>query len=126
MRWRRRQLTHFLTTYNGRNFLKFPFSSPHLELVGQRRHHRIVTQPVAIVQVLVAECNLRHASVDQRHHMLDQMRPWKHAANLFIIPIARSGAPNRSPPATEVIAPPSNAATTSRPSTGVDAKLIVR
>jgi hypothetical protein len=32
---------------------------------------------------------------------------WNHAANRCIIPIARSVAPNKSPPASEVIAPPS-------------------
>src|SRR5437899_6091039 len=42
----------------------------------------------------------------------------KHAAKRSISPIARSVAPNSKAPASDVIAPPSNPATTARPSTG--------
>jgi hypothetical protein len=41
----------------------------------------------------------------------------KQAANLVTRPIARSAAPSSSAPASEVTSPPSNAATTWRPST---------
>ena len=44
----------------------------------------------------------------------------KQAANRPTSPIARSVAPSSSAPASEVIAPPSNAATTARPSTGAN------
>src|SRR6516165_7826301 len=46
----------------------------------------------------------------------------KQQANLFIMPIARSVAPNSNAPASEVTGPASNAATTLRPSTGANSK----
>src|SRR5712691_6053788 len=44
----------------------------------------------------------------------------KHAAKRSISPIVRSVAPNSSAPASDVIAPPSNPATTARRSTGAN------
>src|SRR5262249_29537278 len=46
----------------------------------------------------------------------------KQDANLFIMPIARSVAPNSNAPASEVTGPASNAATTLRPSTDANSK----
>src|SRR6516165_10387170 len=47
---------------------------------------------------------------------------WKHPARRRVMSILRSAAPSRTAPESEVIEPPSNAATTGRPSTGGNAK----
>jgi hypothetical protein len=44
----------------------------------------------------------------------------KQPASRSISPIARSVAPNSNPPASDVIIPPSNDASTRRPSTGAN------
>jgi len=52
-----------------------------------------------------------------------KIRRDKHGANRSTILIARSVAPSSSAPASDVIAPPSNAATTWRPSTASNPKI---
>ena len=49
--------------------------APRRELAGQHRHHRVVTEFVVIVQVLVAEGDAEHALADEgRDRVLDQPR----------------------------------------------------
>jgi hypothetical protein len=60
------------------------------ELAGQHRHHRIATQLVVIVEVLVAQCNPEHPLTHQgRDPMFDQFR-------LAIIGEARGQSINQS------------------------------
>ena len=92
--------------------------APRRELAGQHRHHRVMAQLVMVVEVLVAERDAEHALADQRRHrVLDQLRPatdrGSRRQSARPDPIARSVAPSSSAPASEVIVPPSNAATTS-------------
>ena len=94
------------------------------ELARQHRHHRIVAQFVVIVEILIAERDPEHPLADQRHHlMLDQLRaplvvkargePIHHPDR----PIRRA---QQQRPGIRGDRPASNAATTSRPSTGAN------
>ena len=99
--------------------------APRRQLARQHRHQRIVAQLVVIVEVLVAQRDAEHPLADQRAPRCARstraaVRPRKHAANRSTRPIARSVAPSSSPPASDVIAPPSKSATTRRPSTGAN------
>ena len=49
--------------------------APGFELAGQRRHHRVVTKIVVVVQILVAERDAEHALPDERgDRVLDEPR----------------------------------------------------
>src|SRR5271169_5662080 len=91
--------------------------APRRELAGQNRHHRIVAQLVMIDQILVTQRDPKHPLADQRANLMLDENCRTHNANRPTRPIARSAAPSSNAPASDVIAPPSNEATTSRPST---------
>ena len=95
--------------------------APGFELARQHRHQRVVTKLVMIVQVLVAERDAEHALPDERgDRVLHEPRVSGVAETSRKPPnqiSLRSAAPRSRPPASEVSAPPSNAATTGRPST---------
>ena len=98
------------------------------QLPGQHRHDRIVAQLVMVVEVLVAERDPVDPLPDQRRNRCStssgSRRSMKHSAKRPTKPIARSVAPNSNAPASDVIAPPSNPATTIRPSTGANPKVL--
>ena len=103
--------------------------APRRQLAGQHRHHRIVAQLVVIVQVLVAQRDAEHplrrpACRPRARSAPACARSREARGKPSISPIARSVAPSSSAPASEVIAPPSNAATTARPSTGANSNSI--
>ena len=85
------------------------------------RHQRVVTKPIVIVQVLVAERDAEHMLADERatacSTSLGSLASRKHPASRRTRSRRRSTAPNSRPPASDVSAPPSNSATTGRPST---------
>ena len=92
------------------------------ELAGQGREHRVVAQLIMVDQILVAERDAEHPL---RHHGLDRVLDLRLGAAVGKTgreppdqadrPIGRRRA--AAPPASEVLSPPSNAATTWRPST---------
>ena len=93
-----------------------------LQLASQHREHRVAAQLVVVVQVLITQSNadhaLHHHGLDRAFHQLRCARIGEQEANRSVSRIARSVWPSSSAPASEVIAPPSNEATTSRPPTG--------
>jgi hypothetical protein len=91
------------------------------KLAGQHRQDRIVAQLVVIDQIPVAQRDPEDALADQSaDRMLDQFRR-QAVAEAPCEPLDQADRPvrrpNNSPPASEVILPPSTAATTDRPST---------
>ena len=95
--------------------------APGRQLAGQHRHQRIVAQFIVVVEVLVAERNAEHALADQSaHRVLDQLLAAvvAKAGRKSIHQTDRSvGRPSSSAPASDVIKPPSKAASTTRPPT---------
>jgi hypothetical protein len=92
------------------------------ELSGEHGEYRIVPQVVVVDEVLIAERDPEDALADQRwHRVFDPLGGTSVLmAKRSIRRIARSVAPSSRAPASEVLAPPSNAATTARPSTGAN------
>ena len=95
-----------------------------LEFPRQNRHHRIVTQGIVIVQVFTAQCDREDTLADQGRHLMFDI-----ARVPFVLEARRESLHHPDRPvrrtqkecaASDVIAPPSNAATTSRPSTGAN------
>jgi hypothetical protein len=91
------------------------------QLAGQHRHDRVVPQLVVIDDIFIAQRNAKDALADHcRHGVLDQLLR-AAVAETPRKPIDQPDrlvrCPSNSPPASEVILPPSKAATTERPST---------
>ena len=93
-----------------------------LELADHGRQQRVAAQVIVVDEILVAQRQGEHPLGDQaRHAVLDPVR--------LAVVIGEAGgelagqadrpvvAPSSSAPASEVIVPPSNPATTARPST---------
>ena len=94
------------------------------QLARQHRHHRVVAQLVVVIEVLIAERDPKHPLRQQGYDlMLDQMlaacvveargKPLRQLDRAIC-------RPKKQRPASEVIAPPSNPPTTSRPSTAAN------
>src|SRR4051794_12429712 len=92
------------------------------ELATEHGQNRIVPQLVVVDQVLIAKRDAEDALADQgRKGVLDLVRITSILeAGRSTKPMARSVAPSSSAPASDVIAPPVNDATTARPSTGAN------
>jgi hypothetical protein len=98
------------------------------KLADQNRQHRIVPQFVVVIEVFITQ---RDADNPLQHHrahfMLHQFwnpRIGEAASKSFGQPDRPSVSPSSSAPASEVIAPPSKAATTWRPSTGANSNTV--
>ena len=94
------------------------------QLAGQHRQRRVVAQLVVIDQILITQRNPEHALSDQRlDRVLDQRRR-AAIGETRGKPLNQADRPIRRPqqqrPASEVIRPPSNPATTARRSTGAN------
>jgi hypothetical protein len=80
-----------------------------------------MTQFVMIVEILVAQRDAEHALPDHRGDRVLHEPLVSRVAETVCKPSnqikVRSAAPNNRPPASDVSAPPSNSATTGRPST---------
>src|SRR5215216_2838318 len=94
------------------------------QLARQHRHDRVVPQIVMVADVFVAQRNPEHPLRNERRNkVLDQFRfaPVNEACSKALNQPDRTiVAPNSSAPASDVIAPPSNPATTARRSTGAN------
>lgn len=94
---------------------------PRFELAGEDRHHRVVAQPVMVDEVFVSQSDPDHPLTDQRRDSMLDPRPVPAVAEAGREPLNQAddtiGSPSSSALASEVTAPPSNAATTKRLST---------
>jgi hypothetical protein len=92
------------------------------QLAAEHRHDRVVAQLVVVDQILIAQRNPEYPLTHQTRHLMDDQIGHtvigEAAGKALDQPDLRSVAPSSIAPASEVIAPPSNAATTFRPSTG--------
>ncbi len=96
-------------------------SAPSGELGGKRSQHRVMPQLIVVIEVFVAKGN-HHIRCITRVSTSCSINDGlgislKQAASLRVSPITRLAAPSSGAPASEVIRPPSNDATTARPST---------
>ncbi len=96
-----------------------------LELAQQHRQQRVVPQMVVIVEVLVAQRQAKHPLADQRvepgaRSARDRDDPRSTAQTARSVRSPDPSRPAADPPASDVIIPPSNDASTRRPSTGAN------